>query len=121
MIETVFFAQPLEYAQHSIFEGLGRNGLVDGGLKSRLEDAGEVWNEQAGEKDRSDDSGGKALDEPVDLPGPALDRPERYEIGSRGQSSNPVVDHSDKRVWAQITPRPLKIGSSNRTQTTSTS
>jgi hypothetical protein len=91
VIETVFFAQPLEYAQHSIFEGLGRNGLVDGGLKSRLEDAGEVWNEQAGEKDRSDDSGGKALDEPVDLPGPALDAAEREEIRRGRQAPDPVI------------------------------
>jgi hypothetical protein len=90
-LKQVLFAQPLEYTEHSIFEGLGRNGLVDGGLKSRLEDAGEVWNEQAGENDRCDDSGGKALDKPVDLPGPALDAAEREEIRRGREAPDPVV------------------------------
>jgi len=43
-------------------------GVVDAGGGGGVEDAEEVWNEEAGEDERCDDPRGEALDEPVDLP-----------------------------------------------------
>ncbi len=56
------------------------------------EDAEEVGDEEAAEDEGRDDPGGEALDEPVDLPRPALDAAEGDEVGGRGEAADPVID-----------------------------
>ena len=63
-----------------------------------MQDAEEVWNQKACKDERRDDPRGEALDEPVDLPGPALDAAEGDEVGSGGEAPNPVKDDADKRI-----------------------
>ena len=72
--------------------------LGEGGV----EDAEEVGDEQRGEDDRREDPCGEALDEPVDLPRPALDAAEGDEVGGGGETSNPVEDDAEKRIWSHL-------------------
>ncbi len=60
--------------------------------------AKEVRDEDAGEEGGGDDPGGEALDEPVDLPRPALDAAEGDEVGCGGETADPVKDDADKRI-----------------------
>lgn len=64
----------------------------------RVKDAREVGHEDISENHRSDDPGGKALDEPVDLPRPALDGAEGNEVGGGGEAADPVINDADKRI-----------------------
>ena len=63
-----------------------------------MEDAEEIGDEKAGEDDWCDDPGGESLDEPVNLPRPALDAAEGDEVGGGGETSNPVEDDAEKRI-----------------------
>ena len=77
--------------------------IVDAAVILRVggvEDGRDVGNEDIGEDDRRYDPRGEALDEPVDLPRPALDAAEWDEIGGGGKASNPVEDDAKKRVWS---------------------
>ncbi len=58
------------------------------------QDSKEVRHEDGAEDDGCDDPGGEALDEPVDLPRPALDSTKRNEVGGGGEAADPVVDHA---------------------------
>ncbi len=78
-----------EEGQHDTF-GVSEVDLVD--------DAEEIWDEDGAEDDRRDDPCGEALDEPVDLPRPALDAAEGDEVGGGGETSNPVKDDAEKRI-----------------------
>lgn len=76
-------------------------GVAAIGWMSRVggvQDAREVGHEDVGEDDGRDDPGGKALDEPVDLPRPALDGAEGDEVGGGGEAADPVINDADKRI-----------------------
>ena len=62
--------------------------------------ARKMGNEDAREDDWRDDPGGEALNEPVDLPGPALDASEGNEVRSGGKATDPVIDDADKWIWS---------------------
>ena len=79
------------------------DGVVDAaGILSisGVENAEEVWDEDPCEDDWRDDPCGETLNEPVDLPRPALDAAERDEVGGGGEASNPVKDDAKKRIWS---------------------
>jgi len=59
-----------------------------------------VRHEDRCEDDGCDDPRGETLDEPVDLPRPALDAAEGDEVSGGGEASNPVKDDAKKRVWS---------------------
>src|SRR5207248_1831401 len=67
-----------------------------------VQDVEDVWDEDVGEDDRRDDPCGEALDEPVNLPRPALDAAEGDEVGGGGETSNPVKDNAEKRIWSHL-------------------
>ena len=73
------------------------------------EDAEEVRDEEGGEDERGDDPGGEALDEPVDLPGPALDSAEGDEVGGGGEAADPVIDDADERIWSHESLAQMKM------------
>ncbi len=82
-------------------EDAPEDGVVDaagvlsvGGVK----DGEEVRDEDAGEEGGGDDPGGETLDEPVDLPRPALDAAEGDEVCGGGETADPVIDDADKRI-----------------------
>src|SRR5665213_745003 len=64
----------------------------------RVQDAEDVGHEDVGEDDGRDDPSGEALDEPVDLPRPALDGAEGNEVSSGGEAADPVINDADKRI-----------------------
>ena len=70
---------------------------------SGVQDARKVGNEDVSEDDGRDDPGGKALDEPVDLPRPALDGAEGNEVSGGGEAADPVIDDADKRIGSHET------------------
>ena len=43
-----------------------------------------------------------ALNEPVDLPRPALDSAKGNEVGGGGEAANPVIKNADKRIRSHI-------------------
>src|ERR1700733_1051673 len=73
--------------------GVGEVALMD--------DTEEIGDEDGAEKGGRDDPRGEALDEPVDLPRPALDAAEGDEVGGGGETSDPVIDDADKRIRSQ--------------------
>lgn len=79
-------------------------GITDGvavGVGVGLaEDAEEVGDEDGGEDDGGYDPRGEALDEPIDLPRPALDAAEGNEVGGGGEAADPVIDDTDERIWS---------------------
>ena len=66
-----------------------------------MHDAREVGNEDDGENRRGDDPGGETLDDPVDLPRPALDAAEGDEVGGGAEAAYPVEDNAEKRIRSQ--------------------
>jgi len=78
-----------EEGEHDVF-GVGDVDLVN--------DSKEVGDEDRAEDNRRDDPCGEALDEPVDLPRPALDAAKGDEVGGGGETSNPMIDNADKRI-----------------------
>ena len=68
-----------------------------------MENAEDVRDEDVCENDGGDDPCGEALDEPVDLPRPALDSTEGDEVGGGGEAANPVIDDADKRIGSHGT------------------
>ena len=78
-----------EEGQHDAF-GVSYIDLVD--------DAEEVGDEDRAEDDGGDDPCGEALNEPVDLPRPALDAAEGDEVGGGGETPDPVIDDADERI-----------------------
>ena len=67
-----------------------------------VEDSEDMGNEEAGKDDWGDDPRCETLDEPVDLPRPALDAAEGDEVGGGGETSNPVKDDAEKRIWSHL-------------------
>ena len=67
-----------------------------GGVK----DGGDVGNEDPCENDGRYDPRGETLDEPIDLPRPALDAAEGDEVRGGGKASNPMKDDAKKGVWS---------------------
>ena len=63
-----------------------------------MEDSEGVGDEDPCEYDGREDPRGEALDEPIDLPRPALDAAEGDEISGGGESSDPVKDDAKKRI-----------------------
>jgi hypothetical protein len=61
-----------------------------------------VRNEEEGHHGRGDDPGGEALDDPVDLPGPALDLAEWDEVGGGGEAPDQVVDDAEKEIGSHV-------------------
>ena len=68
-----------------------------------MQDAGEVGDEDVGEHGRGDDPRGEALDDPVDLPRPALDAAEGDEVGGGAEAADPVEDDAEKWIRSQGT------------------
>jgi hypothetical protein len=66
-----------------------------------MHDGGEMGDEQAGEDGRGDDPGGEALDDPVDLPRPALDAAEGDKVGGGAEAADPMEDYAEKRIGSQ--------------------
>ena len=62
------------------------------------DDGPQMGDEDAGQQGGRDDPGGEALDDPVDLPGPALDLAEGDEVGGGGEAADQVVDDAEKRI-----------------------
>jgi len=86
-------------------EDAPEDGVVDAAgvlCVGGVEDAEDVGDEQPGEDDGRDDPCGEALDEPVNLPRPALDAAEGDEVGGGGETSNPVKDDAEKRIWSHL-------------------
>jgi hypothetical protein len=61
----------------------------------------EVGDKDAGEQRGRDDPCGEALDDPVDLPRPALDAAEWDEVGGGAEAADPVEDDAEKRIGSQ--------------------
>ena len=74
------------------------DGVADGGAGRVGEDLPEVRDEDGGDEGGGEDPGGEALDDPVDLPAPALDAAERDEVCGGGEAADPVVDNADEGV-----------------------
>ena len=68
------------------------------------EDSGDVGNENVGKDERRDDPSGESLDEPVDLPRPALDSAEGDEVCGGSEAADPVIDDADKRIGSHAVP-----------------
>ncbi len=90
---------PENAAEERVVNGGGVSGV------DLVEDAEEIGDEEGAEDERSDDPGGEALDEPVDLPRPALDAAEGDEVGGGGEAADPVEDDAEKRIWTHALPR----------------
>ena len=73
-------------------------GVIAPGL---AEDGPDMRDEDARQQRRRDDPRGKALDEPVDLPRPALDLAEGDEVGSGAEAADPMEDDAKKRIRSQ--------------------
>lgn len=82
-----------ERAEEKGVEAVGRMRGV-----GRVQDAGEVGDEDVGEDYGRDYPGGEALNEPVDLPRPALDGAEGDEVRGGGETADPVINDADKRI-----------------------
>ena len=78
-------------------DGVG-DGMVGGVGVGLGDDGPHIGDEDAGQQGGRDDPCGEALDDPVDLPGPALDLAEGDEVGGGGEASDQVVDDSDERI-----------------------
>lgn len=89
--------EPADAPQHAEENGVG-DGMVGRVGVGRGDDAPHVGDEDAGQQGGRDDPGGEALDDPVDLPGPALDLAEGDEVGGGGEAADQVVDDSDERI-----------------------
>ena len=73
-------------------EDAPEDGVVDGGVGRGVEDGGEMGDEEPGEERWGDEPGGDALDDPVDLPRPALDAAEGDEVSGGAEAADPVED-----------------------------
>ena len=61
-----------------------------------------MGDEEPGEERRGDEPGGDALDDPVDLPRPALDAAEGDEVRGGAEAADPVEYDAKKRIWSQV-------------------
>ena len=64
----------------------------------------DVWDEGCGEEDGDDDPAKNALDNPVDLPRPALDSAEGKVATRGGKSAGPMIENAQKRIRVQEKP-----------------
>ena len=84
-------------------EDAPEDGVVDAAgvlCVGGVEDAEDVGDEYVCKDDGCNNPCGEALDEPINLPRPALDAAEGDEVGGGGETSNPVKDDAKKRIWS---------------------
>ena len=95
-------------------QGTPDHRMPEGLCRRVMQDTGESGYKDPGDQERSDDPCRESLDDPVNLPGPALDWPKGYEIRGRGQSSDPMIDHANERIRAQTSPLKCEIACKKR-------
>src|ERR1700689_2668748 len=66
--------------------------IEDAVVRCRTQHQEKIWNEYAGENNRRDNPCREALNQPIDLPGPALDTAKGDEVRRGGESSDPVIN-----------------------------
>jgi hypothetical protein len=64
-----------------------------------MEDAEQVRHKEECERHGCDEPGSNTLDDPKNLPGPALDPSKWDEVAGRCQTAYPVVNNANKGVW----------------------
>jgi hypothetical protein len=66
--------------------------------RGEMENLENPWHEQSGDKGRSEQPRSHALDDPVNLPRPALDSTEGDEVAGGGEAAQPMKDDAQKRI-----------------------